>query len=44
MCSISASIMSPGFRYSDTASSVNAATPATVPVETTSPALYPSAE
>src|SRR5436305_8145583 len=36
--SISASITSPGRRYSDAASSLKAATPLTVPVETTSPA------
>jgi hypothetical protein len=42
--SISHSITSPGFRYSDFGSPLNAATPETVPVETTSPALYPSAE
>src|SRR6185436_15435575 len=42
--SISASITSPGFRYSDAASGENPATPDTVPVDTTSPAEYPSAE
>ena len=36
--SISASITSPGFRYSDAASSLNPATPETVPVDSTSPA------
>jgi hypothetical protein len=39
MRSISASITSPGLRYSDSASSLNPATPETVPVESTSPAL-----
>src|SRR5215212_1306019 len=36
--SISASITSPGRRYSDAASSLKPATPLTVPVDTTSPA------
>src|SRR5205823_4190789 len=44
MRSISASMTSPALRYSDAASSLKPATPDTVPVETTSPALYPSAE
>ena len=44
MRSISHSITSPGLRYSDAASGENPATPATVPVESTSPAEYPSAE
>ena len=42
--SISASITSPGLRYSEAASGENPATPDTVPVDTTSPAEYPSAE
>src|SRR5213080_945893 len=42
--SISASITSPGLRYSDAASSLKPATPLTVPVETTSPAENPSGE
>ena len=41
--SISASITSPGLRYSEAASSLKPATPLTVPVDTTSPAEYPSA-
>src|SRR5258708_31042582 len=42
--SISHSITSPGFRYHAFGSPENAATPDTVPVETTSPALYPIGE
>ena len=42
--SISHSTTSPGFRYSDFGSSLNAATPETVPVERTSPAEYPIGE
>src|ERR1039457_2843586 len=42
--SISHSITSPGFRYQAFGSPENAATPDTVPVETTSPALYPIGE
>ena len=38
------SITSPGLRYSEAASGEKPATPDTVPVETTSPAEYPSAE
>src|SRR6266576_2560716 len=42
--SISHSITSPGFRYHAFGSPEHAATPDTVPVATTSPALYPIGE
>src|SRR5207237_1252329 len=42
--SISASITSPGLRYHTAGSSLKPATPETVPSESTSPALKPSAE
>src|SRR5204862_7226986 len=42
--SISHSTASPGFKYSDFGSSLHAATPDTVPVESTSPAEYPIGE
>src|SRR4029077_11823959 len=42
--SISHSTTSPGFRYNDFGSPLNAATPETVPVDSTSPAEYPIGE